>query len=384
MNHYPFRAPFLLLVLIALLSFGCATESATDMPDAEPTKNEAFASLEPGWNTFEPGGETTCSDGSTFRFFARPGNPEKLLVYLMGGGGCWTGATCDRDLQPTYTIQAPEQLIEAKAGEPRPERAMNGIFDYTRPENPFRDYSAVFIPYCTGDVHLGDNTLSYDAPATDEHEAHAVEVHHRGRKNVAAALDWAYETFDAPKQIFVTGSSAGSIPSPLYAYEIKNHYPNARVTQLGDGSGGYRRLPGASLPHTQWGTLDTIKHIPYFAEMTDDQLRYEDLYIAAAKAHPDVQFAQFDNAEDAVQLRFLSITSPDVAGLQDLLDKNRLDITNEVANFTAYTAPGDGHTILGTGKLYTESVGGVTFLDWLTRLAEGEAVETVHCGEACS
>ncbi len=76
-----------LAVALALLT-GCSSEEPTP---AEPEISEAFASLAPGWNTFEPGGETTCSDGSPFRFFARPGDPEKLLVYFQGGGGCWAG-----------------------------------------------------------------------------------------------------------------------------------------------------------------------------------------------------------------------------------------------------------------------------------------------------
>ena len=323
------------LVLLIVLVAGCSREEPAA---AEPLVSEAFTSLAAGWNTFEPGGDTTCSDGSPFRFFARPGDPEKLLIYFQGGGGCWTGATCDPDGQPTYSISAREELIEAKPGEPRPEGAMNGIFDYTRDGNALADYSAVFVPYCTGDVHLGNRSVTYDAPASEGHEAHEFTIHHKGSVNALAALEWTYEAFSGPKEIFVTGSSAGSIPSPYYAHLVKQQYPDARVAQLGDASGGYRRQAGGATPYEQWNLLDVVAEMPYFAELEEGSFRYEDLYIAAAKAHPDVQFAQFDNAKDAVQVRFLEIGGAEVPDLQELLDANRADITAEVPNFRRQVA----------------------------------------------
>ena len=364
---------------------GCGGETSVDETQpASTTPASAFASLSPGWNTFEPGDGTTCSDGSPFRFFARAGDPKKLMVYFQGGGGCWTGATCDRDLNPTYSTTAPAELIEAKAGEPRPERAMSGIFDYTRADNPLADYSAVFVPYCTGDVHLGNVSATYQAPATDDHEAHEVTVEHKGVVNAMAALDWTFAAFEAPEEVFVTGSSAGSIPSPFYAHLVKKQYPSARVTQLGDGSGGYRRTGQASLPHVQWGTLaELTPHLPYFADMADENFNYEKLYIAAAKANPDIMFSQYDAAEDGVQRRFLSISGADATSLLPLLDANRDDIRAEVENFRAFTVGGDSHTILGRDEFYTYRVGEVTFRDWLAALIQGDEVEDVHCAERC-
>ncbi len=373
---------------VLMLVVGCAgggpeesQESAEDSSDAA----SVFASLSPGWNTFEPGEGTTCSDGSAFRFFARAGDPKKLLVYFQGGGGCWTAATCDRENNPTYTTTAPNELIEAVAGEPRPEGAMNGIFDYTREDNPLADYSAVFVPYCTGDVHLGNTLASYEVPATDDSEARNVTVEHKGIVNANAALEWTFSAFDAPEEIFVTGSSAGSIPSPFYAHLVKKQYPSARVTQLGDGSGGYRRMAQTSLPHTQWGTLaELAQHLSDFAGMSDEDFNYEKLYIAAAKANPDIMFSQYDSAEDDVQKRFLAISGADSSNLQPLLDANRADIRAEVENFRAFTVGGDSHTILGREAFYTYRVGDVTFRDWVASLLAGEEVDDVHCGDDCA
>lgn len=371
-------APLAILAVLAFGSVACSSSEASAPVDQTPT---VFASLAPGWNTFEPGGDTTCSDGSPFRFFARPGNPEKLLVYFQGGGGCWNGSTCDPDKDPTYTVQARDELIEAKPGEPRPERAMNGIFDYSREDNPLADYSAVFIPYCTGDVHLGDRSVEYQAPTSDDHEAHPFTVNHKGFVNSMAALEWTYSAFDSPTTVFVTGSSAGSIPSPYYAHRVQDHYPQARVVQLGDGSGGYRRTAESARPDEQWGTRNIVADVQYLGELPSAEFDYEALYIGAAKKHPEIQFAQYDTAEDRVQLRFLSLSGGDNQKLQPLLDANRADIEAEVENFVAYTASGDSHTILGRPELYTFRVGDVSFRDWLADLVEGKTVDSVHCGD---
>ncbi|MEE2777325.1 MAG: pectin acetylesterase-family hydrolase [Acidobacteriota bacterium] len=377
------RTSWIVGVVAISLSAACTApeeEAAVANAVEEPS---VFASLEPGWNTFEPGGETTCSDGSPFHFFARPGDPEKVIFYLQGGGGCWNGATCDRDGQPTYSMTAVERLIEAKPGEERPEGAQGGIFDYTRADNPLRDYSAVFVPYCTGDVHLGNRLAAYEAPAGEDHEAHEFTTEHKGAVNVRAALDWTFSAFASPETVFVTGSSAGSIPSPYYAHVIKAHYPSSRVVQLGDASGGYRRQTGSARPHEAWGTLDVVADVPGLAALASEEFNYERLYIEAGKANPDIAFAQFDNAEDGVQLRFLGISGAGADSLEPLLDANRADIAAAVPNFRAYTAGGDAHTILQRDTFYSLRVGKVLFRDWLAALVAGEPVDNVHCQD-CS
>ena len=126
----------------------------------------------------------------------------------------------------------------------------DGIFAADNPANPFQDYSVVYIPYCTGDVHLGDVEQTYGVAALEDPsqaeegvnpDAHEVTIRHRGHHNAMTVLSWVYDNFDSPETIFVTGSSAGSIPSPYYAAHLKTQYADSRVVQLGDGSGGYRR-----------------------------------------------------------------------------------------------------------------------------------------------
>ncbi|MBL1135963.1 MAG: hypothetical protein HND46_11645 [Chloroflexi bacterium] len=47
-----------------------------------------------------------------------------------------------------------------------------GIFDLENPENPFADYNMVFVPYCTGDVHIGNREATYEVEASDGSNHH--------------------------------------------------------------------------------------------------------------------------------------------------------------------------------------------------------------------
>ncbi|MCY3927765.1 MAG: pectin acetylesterase-family hydrolase [Acidobacteria bacterium] len=365
---------------LALAALACAP--AEEAP--EPVDLEApLADLTEGWNTITPGGSTTCSDGSPFRFFVRAADPTQLVFYLQGGGGCWNAQTCDPQGNPTYTMTAVEELPAPSTDESGEEPAY-GISAFNHPENPFADHSFVFVPYCTGDVHIGDRDAVYEAAATDDAPAREFTIHHRGYTNGRAALDWTYEHFLGPETVFVTGSSAGSIPSPVYARHFAENYPAARVTALGDGAGGYRNLTD-SRPHESWGTLAALSHFENMNDVVSENFSFETLYIKAAKAHPDVMFARYDTAEDDVQLQFLRIAGTNVDdGLQPLLDANEADIDAALEgqdNYRSYVAPGELHTIMLNPAFYTYETDGVRVRDWVASLAAGEPVDDVHCGD---
>ncbi len=364
--------------LFALAALACAP--AEEAP--EPVDLEApLADLAEGWNTIDPGGSTTCSDGSPFRFFVRKADPTQLVFYLQGGGGCWNAQTCDPQGNPTYTMTALEEMQSPSDDDPE---GGYGIGAFDNPANPFADHSFVFVPYCTGDVHIGDRDAVYEAAATDDAPAREFTIHHRGYTNGRAALDWTWEHFLGPETVFVTGSSAGSIPSPVYARHFAEHYPEARITALGDGAGGYRNLTD-SRPHESWGTLAALSHFENMNEADSDSFSFEDLYILAARAHPEVMFTRYDTAEDDVQLQFLQIAGTNVDdGLQPLLDANEADIDAALEgqdNYRSYIAAGELHTIMLRPEFYTYESDGVRFRDWVASLEAGEPVEDVHCGD---
>ncbi len=348
------------ILLLACLLSACSPTNNNELAD--------FAGLQEGWNAIEPGGETVCSDGTPYRFFVRPGDPEKFLFYLEGGGACWAGENCDPDIQPSYQVNLSRT---------DPNQA-HGIFAFSQASNPFADYTVVMAPYCSGDVHLGDNEQVFQMPAFEGHQAHELRVRHRGLNNAQSALDWSYGHLFAPQTIFVTGSSAGSIPSPYYAVKLSEHYEDARIIQLGDASGGYRGFANFN-PYDSWNTDEVIGELEYMQNIPGESFSFHQLYIAAHRANPDIRLASFDTVEDSVQKQFLALGGSPTRSLLPLLDANLEEISQEVDDFRYFVAGGDVHTILLRPELYTYKAGDVALLDWLSRLAAGELVDNARC-----
>ncbi len=91
-----------------------------------------------------------------------------------------------------------------------PSLSGDGILELERADNPFRDYSVVYIPSCTGDVHTGTRAVKYGPH----------RVHQKGFFNARAALTRAYREFPSPATVFVAGCSAGSVGSAFHADSI--------------------------------------------------------------------------------------------------------------------------------------------------------------------
>ena len=152
-----------------------------------------------GWvkHTFDPDGGDgpICIAGTPFSVFTNAGNPAKLLVMLQGGGACWQGF---------YFCN-----ILAEDQEPPPPPA--GIWDFGSADNPFADYSIVYMPYCDGSVFSGDNTV------VDPSFPFGPFRFHRGLRNLSAGMDVAQAMFPHANRITVAGSSAGGVGASAFA-----------------------------------------------------------------------------------------------------------------------------------------------------------------------
>jgi len=337
-------------------------------PAAAQSDLPGRADLAPGWNWIAPGGETMCSDGSPYQFVVREGPGEDLLVYFEGGGACWSGLTCAL-VQP-FTPSIDQERLET---------ASDGIFDFDNSANPFREYDVVLLPYCTGDVFMGDDVRTYRAGER------SVTIHHKGYANASAALDWVYASFPAPDSVFVTGESAGALGASFHAPWIIEQYPQTRIAVLGDSAGGYS-APGFDMAAIfgSWGTLDLLPDwIPAFAALDDASgLKFEDFYTVTAAQYPQVTFAQYNTLHDSVQQFFMKLM-PDTPPLEDSLPATLSAILDVAPNFRSYLADGSVHTILHLPEFYTNVTQGVAVRDWVAALAAGEPVENVVC-EACA
>ncbi|MFW5748731.1 MAG: pectin acetylesterase-family hydrolase [Chloroflexota bacterium] len=311
-----------------------------------------------GWNIIETGEETTCARGTPYQFFFRPGeDASRLMVYFQGGGACWNSLTCREG--GTFDDSVSDDEFAN----------YDGLFNFDSEENPIAGFNVVFVPYCTADIHTGDSTMTYGD----------WEIQHNGYDNSAVVLDWVYANFDAPEQVFVSGSSAGAYGAIYHAPFIINQYPDAQTAVLGDAGVGITPVGWPVLQ--DWDIFSNMpEFVPMLAEADPATFTANVLYTANSETYPDVNFGQFTNAADEVQIMFYSFSGPGleaamwVEGMYSAL--NDLD---ELANFSSYVAPGTGHTILALPEMYTLEVEGVRFLDWLNDLVNGAQPEAVRC-----
>lgn len=330
---------------------------ATEPVDTEP---EVAASA---WVEVVPTSEDcACSDGSEFSFFERPGDPTKVMFYFEGGGACFSAETCD-PVDGTYspTITRTTDDLDAAAG----------LFDVDNPENPLADYSVVYVPYCTGDVHIGDATTEYSPELT---------IEHKGAPNAQVALDHLVETYPDVEELLVTGESAGSVPTPLMAGLASDALPDANVVTFGDSSGAYPDVPGLNdLIGSFWGTTDAIPDWPETDGLTAADWSIPGLYSVAGAHDPDITFGRFDYAFDDTQATFGALAGVAADDLVSLIDATEAQAEAAGVPIASYVAPGSDHTIIGTDLVYEMEVEGVRLIDFIRALVDGDVPDDVHC-----
>ena len=354
------RRIVMVAALVAVMA-ACGGDDDTADEGATPSTTPTTEALEPEWVMHEGGDDCVCADGSDFVYFSRQDDPGKVLLYFQGGGACFSEALCRFDSGAYDVTAGPD---DDPAGDP-------GIFDLDHPDNPFRGWSMVFVPYCTGDVHLGDATAEYAPDLT---------VEHNGQPNARAGLDHLVETFPDAEEVFVAGSSAGGVPAPLYGGLVSDRLPDAHVTVLADASGGYPSNPAVNLAIGQlWGVSASVPDWTVTRDVPQEEFGIPDIFTFAGTHDPDITMARFDNAWDAVQRTFVDLAGIGEGGLPELLDLNERRVEDGGVDLSVYLAPGEEHTILGRDELYDLTVEGRSFLDWLTTLVAGDAPGDVRC-----
>ena len=343
------------LVVLAGAVGGCGSDDDGDAAGAgssRSTSTSVDASAGAGgWEEVVPGGDCQCSDGSEFNFWVRESDPAKVVVFLQGGGGCFSAETCDpeNDLYRTAVTEGPN-----------PE----GVFDFENPLNPFADYSAVYVPYCTGDVHIGNATTEY---------ADGLTIQHKGYANGTAALDHVAATFPDATDVVVLGESAGSIAAPLYAGLVADRLPDAHITVVADGSGSYPDDPALNEIFAAWGAGDVVP-----AWFDPAGLSAPGLVVQSGHHDPDIVFARHDFAEDENQASWYPYLGIPVGDLPARMEANEEQIEAAGVDMHSYVAPGEEHTVLGDAEVYDEEVAGQPLVDWMTKLIAGEPVDDVR------
>lgn len=320
----------------------------------------------------------TCSkapgSNAAFHFWAKRGTSNKLVVFFEGGGACWDGGTCALPIVAS-TAAGAAALYKAEILPSDNPAAYGGVFKADDARNPVKDWSFVYVPYCTGDIHSGSKTASYTNPFTGA----AYQIEHRGADNFRLILQWMRENFNQPEQILVTGSSAGAYGATTHYPRIRQAYPAARAAMLGDAGQGVVPPAWDAQRNGNWNfQLDaTVYGSSPQATATADIVK------KLVAAYPTDRFAQYTTATDLVQIQFYDVQANGLAGVQGTacqawIDGMQAGLAAQQAapNFRSYLAAGTTHTLLrgtspdaaGVPLFSREASAGVPFTDWLAAL----------------
>jgi len=336
-----------------------------------PAELPSLEELSAGWNEMQPGAPTICSRGSEFAFWVHPGTVDKVVIDFIGGGACWNESTCSfADAIFSDSVAPVRRAVEA--GD------VFGIYDRENEENPFRDWTHVIIPYCTGDVHWGDAVQTYgDGPR-------AVTIEHRGAVNARVVMDWVFENFAEPEQMFVTGCSAGSYGSLAWSAYVMEQYPDVPVVQFGDSGAGVITESFFRDSFPQWNATEIL---PDWIEDLDPEtvdifeLELADLYERLAAEYPEQVLSQYNTTFDDNQTFYYTAMGGEggAAGWSEQMLASTGRIIENTPNYRNFRAPGEQHCIILQENFYEVESNGVRLVEWLQDLVDGEDVENVAC-----
>ena len=149
------------------------------------------------WTEIKPGGATACARGDDYAFFVSPGSSNKVIIDFIGGGACWSAETCAKE---SATFNDNIDVLRRR----RDEGQLKGIYNRENSQNPLKDWNHIIVPYCTGDIHWGNNVVEYT-----KRDGSTFNINHKGGINTQAVLRWAKQNFAETDQVVVTGCKIG-------------------------------------------------------------------------------------------------------------------------------------------------------------------------------
>jgi len=356
MSNRVCAAQLLMLALIIVLPH--TTRAATDRIFWNDFDPGISAPLET-W-TWVPVAGTKCGDGSDTGIGVNLTNASnRVLIYLEGGGACWNYTTCYIANTATFFTTgygasefAAESTDVGYLAEP------GGFFDRTDTTNPFADYSYIFVPYCTGDVHAGDNVVDLSFLGTTK------TAYFVGHRNLADDLKRLVDTFPAASRIVLAGSSAGGFGATADWSLAAESFPQVRVDLINDS--------GAIMPNDVFNSTATSREASWRsawnlaatipAGCVDCATDFDALYAYDSMTFPESRGTLLSYEQDSILPSFYGISTSDFT--TGLLETEQ-DFFDPSANLRYFNVATSGHELWFSPDLM---VNGVTVREFITSM----------------
>lgn len=215
---------------------------APPMGDPFPDTGDTVTPAPPtGWNWYNVAG-SMCRDGSPSGVYVHKGTASKLVIYLEGGGACTDDHFCSFNPNSVSQVLAGDgstvfgTVAGTGAGRQQPgvytdashTAAPAGLFDTSNAANPFKDWSQVYVPYCTGDVHFGTakNVMIPNVSTPQQFV---------GYDDMKLYIGRIVPTFkNTVNQVVITGASAGAFGAALNFSMVQDAFGSVPVIALDD------------------------------------------------------------------------------------------------------------------------------------------------------
>ena len=305
------------------------------------------------WYELKPGSPAVCAHGNReFSFLASKRDDDKKLVIMLAAGGiCWDAKSCGDPQARQVALDALLDLVPKPGTGPARELAPavprllkdgplsssgqatfeQGLLKRSE-SNYFGTWSAVVVPDCTGDLHLGNHSYTYD-----EGLSTCITAHHKGSVNTGEAMKWVLANFlpsDPPSHILLVGSAPSSFKATgghgvnFWATYLAQMYPTTIVRTVVDSSLGVNGPHLADmLRDDPWGTLGA--RIPNWDHYEVDATDPEGLLREAPNGGylmppPELYNVVEDSVTDSLRLKekhFPTLAFAEVSTTEDAIQK---------------------------------------------------------------
>jgi hypothetical protein len=245
------------------------------------------------------------------------------------------------------------------------------------------------VPYCSCDIHLGDNAVDYPPLPPFFPGKH---VEHRGHDNAKLAEKWAREHFLNPTDMFVSGSSAGSYGAMVHGVHLSGVYVATSINVMGDGGNGVATQEFMDVNFNNWGAMENLPDVPGIIGVPSSEISIPLILTAAASYYPGANWSNYTTAFDGGgggQTGFYNIMlnpgNPSAWGkwwnasceFNEVMREQAFETADAAAdendNYRYYIATGSRHTGFGNPRVYDDTTGGVPpLVDWVNAMIDDD------------
>jgi len=341
----------LFLALVACTPSDSDSDSAgTPPPMGEPLDVPANE-----WTWVDVDG-TTCDDGSQTGMAVNPGTSNNVLIFMNGGGACWDYTTC-------FVAQTAAKGPFAGPQWAQVDGELGGtIMDRDSADNPFADWTFVFVPYCTGDLHGGDIVVTY------EQNGDSRSYNHTGHTNILRDLERLGPTFTDPDKLVVSGASAGGGGTLLNYASFRWYWPNATSYLLDDSLPMFEGDAIQSWMRETWiETWDLHTVVDPVCTSCDSD--FSQMHVQLAADFPDDRMALLESMQDGTISNYLLMSGPT---FQTNLEQLDADVLTPSTQWNRFFINGSSHTMVGSPSRFTTSDGD-NLWPWLQSFVNDDA-----------